>query len=61
MKDNKTNRLKHISKLLGTNCTDSILRNLNGTNGNKATQYLVKKLYNMPNLFELNDLTDLDN
>ena len=60
MKDNKTNRIEHIAKLL--NCkSDIINKNLRGVNGNKATKYLVKKLFNMPNLFEINDLTDLDN
>ena len=60
IKDNKTNRIKHIAFLLGTK-TDIINRNLRGVNGNKATKYLVNKLFNLPNLFEINDLTDLDN
>lgn len=59
MKDNKTNRIKHISFLLGTK-TDIINRNLRGVNGNKATKYLVNKLFNLPNLFLIQDLTDLD-
>ena len=59
-KDNKTNRIKHIAFLLNCN-VDAINKNLRGSNGNKATKYLVNKLYNLPNLFLINDLTDLDN
>ena len=60
-KDNKTNRLKHIAYLLGIESIDTIRRNLEGKHGSKSAQYLVKKLYNMPNLFLIDDLADLDN